>query len=102
MAKEELLELEGVVLDVLPDARFRVMLDNEHEIVAYTAGKMKKHRIRTLIGDRVTVEMTYDLDKGRIIFRHKDEKALRYPRSGKEKFQKTLVIISRSLRVQQL
>ena len=76
MAKEELLELEGVVLDVLPDARFRVMLDNEHEIVAYTAGKMKKHRIRTLIGDRVTVEMTpYDLDKGRIIFRHKDEKA---------------------------
>ena len=71
MAKEELLELEGVVLDVLPDARFRVMLDNEHEIVAYTAGKMKKHRIRTLIGDRVTVEMTpYDLDKGRIIFRH--------------------------------
>ena len=73
MAKEELLELEGVVLDVLPDARFRVMLDNEHEIVAYTAGKMKKHRIRTLIGDRVTVEMTpYDLDKGRIIFRHKD------------------------------
>ena len=70
MAKEELLELEGVVLDVLPDARFRVMLDNEHEIVAYTAGKMKKHRIRTLIGDRVTVEMTpYDLTKGRIIFR---------------------------------
>ena len=64
MAKEELLELEGVVLDVLPDARYRVMLDNEHEIVAYTAGKMKKHRIRTLIGDRVTVEMTpYDLDK---------------------------------------
>ena len=76
MAKEELLELEGVVLDVLPDARYRVMLDNEHEIVAYTAGKMKKHRIRTLIGDRVTVEMTpYDLDKGRIIFWHKDEKA---------------------------
>ena len=76
MAKEELLELEGVVTDVLPDARFRVMLDNEHEIVAYTAGKMKKHRIRTLIGDKVTVEMTpYDLDKGRIIFRHKVEKA---------------------------
>ena len=73
MAKEELLELEGVVLDVLPDARFRVMLDNEHEIVAYTAGKMKKHRIRTLIGDRVTVEMTpYDLDTGIIIFRLKD------------------------------
>ncbi|MDG2187024.1 MAG: translation initiation factor IF-1 [Hyphomicrobiales bacterium] len=76
MAKEELLELDGIVTDVLPDARFRVKLDNEHEIVAYTAGKMKKHRIRTLIGDRVTVEMTpYDLDKGRITFRHKDEKA---------------------------
>ena len=58
MAKEELLELEGVVTDVLPDARFRVKLDNEHKIVAYTAGKMKKHRIRTLVGDRVTVEMT--------------------------------------------
>ena len=55
MAKEELLELDGIVTDVLPDARFRVKLDNEHEIVAYTAGKMKKHRIRTLIGDRVTV-----------------------------------------------
>ena len=76
MAKEELLELEGVVTDVLPDARFRVKLDNDHQIVAYTAGKMKKHRIRTLVGDRVTVEMTpYDLDKGRIVFRHKDERA---------------------------
>ncbi len=76
MAKEELLELEGVVTDVLPDARFRVKLDNEHQIVAYTAGKMKRHRIRTLVGDRVTVEMTlYDLDKGRIVFRHKDERA---------------------------
>ncbi|MFT6497382.1 MAG: translation initiation factor IF-1 [Alphaproteobacteria bacterium] len=76
MAKEELLELEGVVTDILPDARFRVALDNDHQIVAYTAGKMKKHRIRTLVGDRVTVEMTpYDLEKGRIVFRHKDERA---------------------------
>ena len=77
MAKEEILELEGTVTDILPDARFRVTLDdNEHQIVAYTAGKMKKHRIRTLVGDRVTVEMTpYDLDKGRIVFRHKDERA---------------------------
>ena len=80
MAKEELLELEGVVTDVLPDARFRVKLDNDHQIVAYTAGKMKKHRIRTLVGDRVTVEMTpYDLDKGRIVFRHKTESG---PRPG--------------------
>ena len=58
MAKEEPLEFEGVVTDVLPDARFRVKLENGHEIVAYTAGRMKKHRIRTLAGDRVTVEMT--------------------------------------------
>ena len=56
--------------------RFRVMLENEHEIVAYLAGRMKKNRIRTLVGDRVTIEMTpYDLDKGRIIYRHKDERA---------------------------
>tara|TARA_B100001123_G_scaffold336970_1_gene381122 strand:+ start:94 stop:315 length:222 start_codon:yes stop_codon:yes gene_type:complete len=72
VAKEEPLEFEGVVTDVLPDARFRVKLENGHEIVAYTAGRMKKHRIRTLAGDRVTVEMTpYDLDKGRVVYRHK-------------------------------
>jgi translation initiation factor IF-1 len=76
MAKEEFLTFEGVVLDVLPDGRYRVKLDNEHELIAYTAGRMKKNRIRTLAGDRVTVEMTpYDLDKGRIIFRHKDTQA---------------------------
>ncbi|GAB4226097.1 MAG: translation initiation factor IF-1 [Methyloligellaceae bacterium] len=76
MSKEELLEFEGTVTDILPDARFRVTLDNDHEIIAYTAGRMKKHRIRTLVGDRVTVEMTpYDLDKGRIVYRHKDERA---------------------------
>jgi translation initiation factor IF-1 len=71
MAKQELLEFEGVVLEVLPDGRFRVELDNGHTIVAYTAGRMKKNRIRSIAGDRVTVEMTpYDLDKGRITFRH--------------------------------
>ncbi len=76
MAKEELLEFEGTVTDVLPDARFRVKLENDHEVIAYTAGRMKKFRIRTIVGDRVTVEMTpYDLDKGRIIYRHKDERA---------------------------
>lgn len=70
------MEFEGVVVDVLPDARFRVKLENGHEIIAYTAGRMKKHRIRTLVGDRVTVEMTpYDLDKGRVVYRHKDERA---------------------------
>lgn len=73
MAKEEMLEFEGVVEEVLPDARCRVKLDNGHEIVAYTSGRMKKNRIRILAGDRVTIEMTpYDLTKGRINFRHKD------------------------------
>lgn len=76
MSKEETLEFEGTVTDVLPDSRFRVTLENEHEIIAYLAGRMKKNRIRTLVGDRVTIEMTpYDLDKGRIIYRHKDERA---------------------------
>jgi len=72
MAKEEALEFEGVVSEVLPDARCRVKLDNGHEVVAYTSGRMKKNRIRILAGDRVTIEMTpYDLTKGRINFRHK-------------------------------
>jgi translation initiation factor IF-1 len=75
MAKEELIELEGLVTELLPDARFRVQLDNGHAIVAYTAGRMKKNRIKTLAGDRVTVEMSpYDLEKGRVIFRHKGER----------------------------
>ena len=73
MAKEELITFEGLVTEILPDARYRVKLESGHEIVAYTAGKMKKNRIKTLAGDRVTVEMSpYDLDKGRLIFRHKD------------------------------
>ena len=72
MAKEELLEFEGIVTELLPNAMFRVKLDNEHEILAHTAGKMRKHRIRVLVGDRVNVEMTpYDLSKGRITFRFK-------------------------------
>ena len=72
MAKEELLEFEGTVTELLPNAMFRVKLENEHEILAHTAGKMRKHRIRVLAGDRVNVEMTpYDLTKGRIVFRHK-------------------------------
>jgi translation initiation factor IF-1 len=76
MAKEEMLEFEGVVAEVLPDARCRVKLDNGHEVIAYTSGRMKKNRIRILAGDKVTVEMTpYDLDKGRINFRHKDVRA---------------------------
>ena len=72
MAKDELMEFTGTVKELLPNAMFRVMLDNNHEIIAHTAGKMRKFRIRVLAGDRVTVEMTpYDLTKGRITFRHK-------------------------------
>jgi len=76
MAKEEELEFEGVVDEVLPDARCRIKLDNGHSVIAYTSGRMKKNRIRILAGDRVTVAMTpYDLTKGRITFRHKDARA---------------------------
>lgn len=71
MAKEELLEMQGVVNDVLPDTRFRVTLENGHELIAYTSGKMKKNHIRILVGDKVTLELSpYDLSKGRITFRH--------------------------------
>jgi translation initiation factor IF-1 len=74
MAKEQMLEFDGTVTEVLPDGNFRVKLDNDHMILAYAAGKMRKHRIRTLEGDRVIVEMSpYDLDRGRISFRHKSE-----------------------------
>ncbi len=76
MAKEDLIEFDGVVSEVLPDARFRVKLDSGHEVMAYASGRMKKNRIRILVGDRVTVEMTpYDLTKARINYRHKDERA---------------------------
>jgi len=81
VAKEELLEFDGVVTEILPDARYRVQLDNGHQLVAYTAGKMKKNRIKILAGDRVTVEVSpYDLEKGRLIFRHKDERSASAPR----------------------
>jgi translation initiation factor IF-1 len=72
MAKEEQLQFEGTVTELLPNAMFRVSLVNEHEILAHVAGKMRKNRIRVLAGDRVTVEMSpYDLTKGRITFRFK-------------------------------
>ncbi|NYT83395.1 translation initiation factor IF-1 [Alcaligenaceae bacterium] len=71
MAKEELIEMSGLVTEVLPDSRFRVTLDNGHPVVAYTGGKMRKHHIRILAGDKVSLEMSpYDLSKGRITFRH--------------------------------
>ena len=72
MAKEDLIEFTGVVAELLPNAMFRVKLDNDHTILAHTSGKMRNNRIRVLAGDRVTVEMTpYDLTKGRITFRFK-------------------------------
>jgi translation initiation factor IF-1 len=72
MAKEDLIEFSGTVTEVLPNAMFRVKLENEHEILAHTSGRMRKNRIRVLAGDKVTVEMTpYDLSKGRITYRFK-------------------------------
>lgn len=73
MAKEEQLEMEGTVIDALPNTMFRVQLENGHVVLAHISGKMRKNYIRILKGDKVTVEMTpYDLTKGRITFRHKD------------------------------
>ena len=72
MPKEGTLEFEGVVVELLPNAMFKVKLENDHEILAHSSGKMRKNRIRVLAGDKVTVEMTpYDLTKGRITFRWK-------------------------------
>jgi translation initiation factor IF-1 len=71
LAKEDLIEMQGVVAEVLPDSRFRVTLENGHALIAYTGGKMRKHRIRILAGDSVSLELSpYDLTKGRIMFRH--------------------------------
>jgi translation initiation factor IF-1 len=73
MAKEDHLEMNGIVSEVLPDSRFRVTLDNGHKLVAYSAGKMRKHHIRILAGDKVSLELSpYDMSKGRITFRHID------------------------------
>jgi len=76
MAKEDVIEVDGVVAEILPGGQFRVQLDEQHVVLVYTAGKMRKNRIRTAVGDRVTVEMTpYDLTRGRLIFRHRDPSA---------------------------
>ncbi|GBG15009.1 translation initiation factor IF-1 [Novimethylophilus kurashikiensis] len=75
MAKEELIEMGGVVMEILPDSRYRVTLDNGHQIVAYTAGKMRKNHIRILAGDKITLELSpYDFSKGRITFRHLEQR----------------------------
>ena len=71
--KEELLEMGGTVTEILPDSRFRVTLENGHELIAYSAGRMRRHNIRVLAGDRVSLELSpYDLSKARITFRHID------------------------------
>ena len=83
MAKEDLIEMQGVVMEVLPDTRFRVTLENGHMLVAYSGGKMRKNHIRVLAGDKVSVEMSpYDLSKGRVTFRHIEGRtsAVRTPR----------------------
>ena len=81
LAKEELIEMSGVVNEVLPDSRFRVTLDNGHQLVAYTGGKMRKHHIRILAGDKVTLELSpYDINNGRITFRHLEAKAAYTPK----------------------
>ena len=73
MAKDEIIEFEGEVIDTLPNTLFKVRLENGHEIIAHISGKMRKHYIRILTGDKVKVEMTpYDLSKGRITYRGKN------------------------------
>ena len=86
MAKEELIEMQGKVDEVLPDMLYRITLDNGHKLVAYTGGKMRKHKIRILAGDKVTLEMSpYDLSKGRVTFRHIEN---RTPSVGKPAFKR--------------
>ncbi len=86
MAKEELLEMNGVVNEVLPDSRFLVILDNGHKLIAYTGGKMRKHHIRIIAGDKVSLELSpYDLSKGRIMFRHLERQNFSTPQH-KRKF----------------
>ena len=81
MAKEDLIEMQGIVMEVLPDTRFRVTLDNGHTLVAYSGGKMRKNHIRVLAGDKVSLEMSpYDLSKGRITFRHIEGRTPSAPR----------------------
>ena len=71
MSKEDLIEMKGKIEEILPDARYKVVLENGHGLIAYTGGKMRKHHIRILAGDKVSLEMSpYDLTKGRITFRH--------------------------------
>ena len=87
MAKEELIEMRGTVAEALPDSRYRVVLTNGHELVAYTGGKMRKHHIRIIAGDDVTLELSpYDLTTGRIMFRHLPERRPGTPAPARRRF----------------
>lgn len=86
MAKEDLIEMNGKVEEILPDSRYRVSLDNGHILVAYTSGRMRKHHIRILAGDRVALELSpYDLSKGRITFRHLEPRPGGAPRPNPQR-----------------
>ena len=88
MAKEELIEMQGKVDEVLPDSRYRVTLENGHTLIAYSGGKMRKNHIRVLAGDRVSLELSpYDLDKGRITFRHLEPRSGGAPSPARRKFR---------------
>lgn len=85
MPKEEAIEMEGTVIENLPNTNFRVQLDNGHTVIAHISGRMRKNYIRILMGDRVTVQVTpYDLTKGRIIFRNRDGKEVAAPKEEKQ------------------
>jgi translation initiation factor IF-1 len=89
MSKEELIEFDGTVTEVLPDGNYRVKLDNDHQILAYMSGKMRKFRIRTGVGDRVIVEVSpYDLDRGRINFRHKSDRPTAAAQPRRQNFRR--------------
>lgn len=87
MAKEDLLEMMGLVTEVLPDSRFRVGLENGHQLIAYTSGKMRQNHIRILAGDKVSVEMSpYDFSKGRITFRHLEKRGPAVPHQPRRRY----------------
>jgi translation initiation factor IF-1 len=86
MAKEDLLEMAGLVTEILPDSRFRVTLENGHELIAYSAGRMKRNNIRILAGDRVSLELSpYDLSKARITYRHIERSGPAMPRQQRRR-----------------
>ncbi|HEX5805845.1 MAG TPA: translation initiation factor IF-1 [Macromonas sp.] len=88
MSKEDLIEMQGKVEEVLPDSRYRVTLDNGHSLVAYSGGKMRKNHIRILAGDKVSLELSpYDLTKGRITFRHLEPRSGGAPAPARRKFR---------------